>query len=178
MIKISQILTLCPAIFLAGCISPPNNYEDCMLNHISGKTDEHLLEAIDAMCTLKFEAKKPTSVSIPINDALFNIDGHIDVIKKVSECSECGNKVTTLLEGYAYNGSEKWVITELVISIKFSNEEKKYKVVPYYSSLPPLTKRNFVTEIEDSLYEKIKNGDYEWRFSEAYGYPDPKNKQN
>ena len=176
MIKIGQILILFFAMFLVGCMSQPKNYEDCMLNNISGKTDEYLLETIDTICTLKFEAKKPSSVFIPVNEAFFNIDGHIDVIKKENECQKCGNKTTTLLEGYAYNGSEKWVITELVISIKLSDDEKKYKVIPYYSSLPPLTKRNFVTEIEDSLYEKMKNSDYEWRFSEAYGYLKPENK--
>ena len=173
--KTYRICTFIIILLLVGCMSQPKTYEDCMLNNISGKTDELLLETIDNVCTLKFETKKPSSISIPIHEAFFNLDGHINVIKKESECTQYGNKVKTLMEGYAYNGSEKWIITELVIAIKFGNDEKKYKVYPYYSSLPPLTKRNFVTEIEDSLYEKMKSGSYEWRFSEAYGYLKPEN---
>lgn len=168
--KICQVCVPLLALFLTACVGQPKTYEDCVLNNISGKTDELTLETIDNVCSLKFEAKKPPSVSIPMHEAPLNLDGHIDVRKEEIECLQCGNKITTLLEGYAYNGSDSWVITELVVSIKLGNDEKKYKVVPRYSSLPPFTKRNFVAEIEDDLYEKMKNGNYEWHFSEAYGY--------
>ncbi|PJE77399.1 hypothetical protein CI610_03678 [invertebrate metagenome] len=169
--KNSQICIFFIVIFLAGCMGQPKTYEDCVLNNISGKTEEFLLEKIDDMCALKFEDKNPPSVSIPMDENFLNLDGHINAIKKEIKCSQCGDKITPQLEGYVYNGSEKWIITELVILIKIDNNEKKYKVVPYYSSLPPLSKRNFIAiEIEDNLYEKMKNGNYKWRFSEAYGY--------
>lgn len=168
--KTYHVCALLLALLLAGCMTQPRTYEDCVLKNISGKTDDLLLETIDSMCSLKFEAKSPPSVSIPMDEVLLHLDGHINVKKKENECSQCGNITTTLLEGYAYNGSEKWVVTELVILIKFGSSEKKYKVIPYYSSLPPLTKRNFVTEIEDNLYEDMKNGSYEWSFTEVRGH--------
>ena len=157
--RINNLSTLVAVVILAGCSNEPQNYDDCILQHVKAGMSElavaQLIEACERKYSLQPEAEQE-SVDIPKSEGSL-ITGRMAI-------TDSGHA-----SGTVYNKSFTWHVTEIHIDILDEDwkskmrDDEKFHVERYRIpiDIPPLTTQTFFVRVNWP-----SDKEYSWRFSE------------